>query len=257
MVNDTFRGITGTPGEGRIFIDSAPFVLPLVNEAIADYQRYLDNNGINTNVREIFFDVLHHNAIPPLDGPRGPAVPDPAVRQHLSYTGFFDGLRNHENPRLPADLLVPKKMWQRTAHTGLVFTEFRPIEDDDGLQSYFQGSDLGNWEFRHDGIFWNGALVEKEVRLRYVAQAGFFGEALAPEDFPITPLPFKESLEALALLVAEKFCAARLPGGATDALLAKFAVVMSLVINRQTLALQTRRFARAPYGEDGDVFGTW
>lgn len=256
-VNDTFKGATGTPGEGRVLVDSAPFMLPFLNEAIADYQRFLDNAGIATNIKEVFYMQTTNTQIPPINGPTGPGSPDPAMRQHLSYTGFFDGFTNYAQPALPSDLLVPKKMWQRTAGAGLTFAEFLPTEDDDGLQSYFQGIDLGNWEWRDDGIWWNGAIQPKEVRLRYIGQAAFYGEALSPADFPTTPLPFRDCLEALALLVAEKFCSARLPAGATDGLITKFMTVMQMVINRHTLALQTRRYSRAPYGEDGDIFGFW
>lgn len=256
-VNDTFKGATGTPGEGRVFVDNAPFVLPFVNEAIADYQRFLDTAGIPTYVKEVAFMQNTNNQIPPINGPSGPGVPDPAVRQHLSYTGFFDGFTNYPQPALPSDLIVPKKMWQRTAGAGLTFSDFLPIEDDDGLQNYFQGADLGNWEFRMDGLWWNGATIPKEVRLRYIAQAAFYGEALSPANFSTTPLPFRDSLEALSLLVAEKFCSARLPSGATDGLITKFITVMGMIVNRHTLALQNRRYSRAPYGEDGDVFGYW
>ena len=257
-VNDTFRGATGTPGEGRVFVDSAPWTLPLVNESIAEYQRYLDNAGITTNIKEVFFLANSNTAIPPINGPNGVAVPDPAVRQHLHYTGFFDGFIQHAQPQLPSDLLVPKKMWERMAGTGLTFSEFMPVEDDGGLGSLLQGTTLGAWEFRADGLWWNGSLVPQELRLRYIGQAGFFGLPLAPEQFPTTPLPFRDCLEALSLLVAEKFCAARLPAGATDGLLAKYTNVMQMIVNRHTLALQTRRFSRAPYGDDGDYFyGYW
>lgn len=240
-----------------MLVDNAPFMLPFVNESIADYQRFLDNAGIPSYVKEVFFMQTTNTQIPPVNGPTGPGSPDPSIQQHMSYTGFFDGMTNHPQPALPSDLLVPKKLWQRTAGAGLTFAEFLPTESDDGLESYFQGIDLGNWEWRSDGLWWNGAIQPKEVRMRYIAQAAFFGEALSSADFATTPLPFRDCLEALALLVAEKFCSARLPAGATDGLLTKFLTVMQMVVNRHTLALQTRRYSRAPYGEDGDIFGFW
>lgn len=242
-VNDTFKGATGTSGEGRIFTDDAPFVIPILNAAISDYQRDLDNSGVPTFTKEAFFTGL-----PVINSAaNGVGVPNPAVQQSLTYTGFFDGYQNYNTWLLPSDLLAPKKIWQRTTGTDLTLTELPRANA--GLSSRYQNMSLGEWEWRGDGIYWNGATISKDVRLRYTKQVSFYGTDLNPDDFPNTPLPFRESVECLAYLGAEKFCSSRLPDGATNGLLAKYRTEMDKIINRQVKDMQNIRVSRAAYGD--------
>lgn len=247
-LNDTFKGVTGTAGEGRVFVDSAPFILPLVNSALSKYQRDLDNAGVPTKITEVFLTNF-----PPVNGPSGVGVPDPAVQQNLNYSGFFDGFVNYDTPALPSDLLVPKDIWERSTGTGLSFT---PVAHAVGgpLLSCNQNFSIGNWDWRGDAIFWNGALVAKDIRLRYVSQISFF-EGLNPTDFPTTPLPFRESIDCLAYAVAEDFAASRLPPGATADLQTKYKTELDKIINRQVRGMQGTSWRRVGYGEDDSSDG--
>jgi len=250
-VNDTFTGATSTPGEGRVFTDGAPFTMPILNDCLADYQRELDNASIPTKYNEVFFTQALGNAIPPINSSSGAGNPNPAVQQELSFTGFFDGYQNYPVPFLPPDCLVPKRMWYRNAGTNLTFTEFFPARA--GLQSQFQDYAPGEWDWRGYSIFWNGSLVETEMRMRYVQQVAFYGSLSTPL-FSSTPIPFKDAISVLALMGAEKFCAPRLPAGATAGLLAKIRAEMDKVINREVKAMQATRHSRGAYGESGDIF---
>lgn len=250
-VNDTFKGATGTPGEGRIFTDGAPFTIPILNDCLADYQRELDNASIPTRYNEVFFTQANNNALPPINSNLGAGEPNPAAQQQLSFTGFFDGYTNYAAPALPADLLVPKRIWYRQAGGGLTFTEFFPAKA--GLQSNFQDYAPGEWDWRGFSIFLNGSLVTIEMRIRYVQQIAFYGNLSTPI-FSSTAIPFKDAISVLALMGAEKFCAARLPGGATAGLQAKIRAEMDKVINREVKAMQATRQSRSAYGDTGDIF---
>lgn len=248
-VNDTFKGATGTAGEGRIFTDGAPFVIPILNAALSDYQRDLDNSGVPTLTNEVIF----YNLPPINSAANGVGVPNPAVQQSLTYTGFFDGYLNYNTFLLPSDLIAPKRIWQRTTGTNLTFTLVQPAAS--GLRSMYQNFGIGEWEWRMDGLFWNGATIGKDIRLRYTKQVAFYGNTLSPSVFPTTPLPFRESVECLAYLGAEKFCSSRLPPGGTADLLARYRTEMDKVINRQIKDMQTRKYARLAYGDGGADWG--
>ena len=88
------------------------------------------------------------------------------------------------------------------------------------------------WDWRGDMIYWNGATQPKDVRLRYTNLIQFYDE-VNPADFPTTPLPFRESVDCLAYLMAAEFCEPRLPPGATAELTAKYDKEIAKVINRQ------------------------
>jgi hypothetical protein len=251
-VNDTFAGATGTPGEGRVFTDSAPFILPILNDALADYIRKMHNKGVTILKKEVFI-----TNIPPVNGPSGLGVPDPAIQPFLGYNGYFDGLQLYKNPVLPCDLIVPLKLWQRNSGTGLTFGNFLPAED--GLGSHYQNNTFGNWEWRGDALYWNGALVQKDIRLRYLNTIQFFPTGTPASSFPTTSIPLRDSVSALALLCAEKFCAARLPEGATAGLLAKIELAINEVSNRYVRLKQHVGYGRDSFGdEESSIFeGGW
>jgi hypothetical protein len=249
-LNDSFPGLTDTPGEGLNFIDTAPFVLPILNDAIAEYVRQMHNNGVDILTKEVFL-----YAIPQVNGPLGQGVPDPTIQQNLSFNGFFDGALNYATPALPIDCLVPLKMWTRTNGTGLTFQKFTECQD--GLKSRYQDFTLGEWDWRGDAIFWNGSLGVMDLRLRYLGTVQFFPSTTPPAQFNQTPVPLRDALTALAYLCAEKFAASRVQAGGTADLMAKAAKAIADVVNRQVRARQHRVHYRQPYGESGDVFGYW
>lgn len=247
-VNDTFRGATQTPGEGRVLTNDSPFAIPCINDALSDYSRELDNSGVPTLFKETF--MLN---FPPVNSILGAGIPNATVQQELSYTGFFDGLVSTTDLVLPADLLSPKRMWYRASNTGQPFYEFLPAPA--GLQSYFQGLVPGMWDWRGNSIFWNGAVQPIDIRMRYNAQVEFYG-VIDPTDFADTALPFRDCVSVLALMVAEKFCAARLPAGATADLGAKIKYKMDQVINRQVKKAQTTTYSRRAFGDE-ECGGGW
>ena len=249
-VNDTFAGASQTPGEGRIYTDAAPWVLPSLNAALSKYQRDLDNSGVPTSAREVFLFN-----IPPINSPIGVGVPNPAVQQNLNYSGFYDGYQNYADPFLPPDLIAPQKIWQRNSGTNLTFTPFDHAPE--GLPSVLQNLSLGMWDWRGDVIYWNGATQPKDIRLRYSNLIQFY-DNVDPDDFPTTPLPFRESVDCLAYLMAAEFCEPRLPPNACLELTAHYNTEIAKVINRQVKKLQSVRYSRGEFGDSGEGgYGGW
>jgi hypothetical protein len=301
-VNDTFKGATGTPGEGRNFIDSGPFMVPLINEALNQLQRDLETAGVTTLRKEA---IVY--SIPAVDGANGAGVPDPAAQQSLGFAGLYDGSNLWTNIVLPPDTLTPVRLWQRSSGTGLPFTDFP--ECTTGLISRNQDFKLGEWEWRGDAIYWNGALVPKDVRIRYTAQAGTYTYVWQPSwsyalgalildssnhvwqvttagisgaaspSWPSSPssgatvtdgtvtwtyqsgatvttifmtwrLPFMDAQQAIAAYMAATFAQSRLPDGAVNWLLAKYAGSLQKMVGRSVRAKQHAPVERVSFGDD-------
>lgn len=237
-------------GAGRIFTDSNPAVLPLLNDALADLQRGLQNQGVTTNLKEYFTPLT--TPVTPVNSSLGVAVPNPGVQQCLSYTGFFDGLLNAANPSLPIDCLVVTQLWNRQSGTQLTYTEIDQAES--ALESRYQGFNLGEWEWRGDSLWWNGSLVSMDIRIRYIGAITFYGSSTPVSSFPTTTLPFRDCVTALAYLVAEKFAASRVPSGATNDLIVKAQKAIDDMANRYIRRGQSVVVERSAYGYDGDLF---
>src|SRR5277367_2448871 len=111
IVNDSFVGSTGTPGEGRVLTDNAPFTLPYLNSAIRKMAQVLRNNGVSTVIKDNWIMT-----------PLLPVVNiDPSVQTFLSWTGYFDGTNMWPAPYLPPDLIVPMELWERQTGGELPF----------------------------------------------------------------------------------------------------------------------------------------
>lgn len=246
-LNDTQAGATGTPGEGRIFTDNAPFAIPLLNTSIGELQRRLQNMGVTTKIKEV---VLTN--IPPINSSQGIGNPNPAVQQNLGYLGFFDGLLSYQIPSLPFDVLVPTIVQQRQTGSNLPFTPVTIAEE--GLPSVLQGNTLGQWEWRGDAIYWNGSLSAMDARIRYLAAAAYFSSTIPVTDYPTTQVPIRDSVNALSWLIAEQFMDARLPPGASNPMLARSDKAISDMASRYTRAQQNRTHERQAFGDDaGDA----
>ena len=235
---------TQNNGAGLIFTDSASFVLPLLNDACRRLQRDLEDAGVPTRTNEVFIPDL-----PPLATPGGVGVPDPTIQQNLSFSGFFDGQTLHATPTLPTDLLVPMRMWQRSSGTGLTMSEVTPAQA--GLSSEYQDFSMGNWDWRNDAMYWNGALVAKDIRLRYKqAIANFTGSP----DFATTTIPFLDSEEPLSYLMAYKFSASTSGAAAAADLLQGYERSKGKIISRYIRIQQETYYHRQAYGDSGDMF---
>ena len=69
--------------------------------------------------------------------------------------------------QLPQDLLEPLKIWERQNGTQDNFVEMNNLTYAGGLSARQQDQRLLDWEWRSDGIYFVGALVDTQIRLRY------------------------------------------------------------------------------------------
>jgi hypothetical protein len=194
---------TGNNGAGRVFVDTAPFILPLLNSAVFQLQRDLENYGYKATTQEVIF-----YSIPAISGANGPGIIDPAAQQNLNFTGFFNGSQQLPSPALPQNLITPLQAWQRTSGTENYFGGFSQSES--ALISANQGVDMGSWEWRNNAIYWNGSTQINDVKLRFSCTNPVYTPANAqPADFPFIQLPFIEDAQPLAAWMSYEFTRGR------------------------------------------------
>jgi hypothetical protein len=132
---------------GNLFTDG--LLMPYVNSAYRKLQRALAAAGQETFLVD---DVL-------LVVPAVTAV-DP------SQQVVIDDSTAPPN-QLPTDLLAPMEIWERANGSSDGFVRMVDVTSTGGLPAIGQGSTLGIWEWRADGINFLGATQDTQIRLRY------------------------------------------------------------------------------------------
>lgn len=234
LVNDSFPGLTGHLGEGRILTDKSFFFLEYLNSAIAELQDRLINNGVSTFTKEQIFTNF-------------PVVAqvDPGVQVSWSYTGFFNGTTNFPNPLLPNDLLIPLTIRER--QTGNLSWFYPMFEPGGQLPSVPQSLRMCYWEWREDAIWMPGTTQPVDLKLRYESRLPFIANT---PDFPTTIIPIRGSVNALANMVVYRYAQAR---GSVQTEMIGMAVDKAIgeMCNR-SIRSQQRKFTRPrPYRRGG------
>jgi hypothetical protein len=70
---------------------------------------------------------------------------------------------------LPVNLLAPLKIWERTNGSSDEFVPMTNLTDGGGLPSREQSQILESWEWRSDGLYFIGATVDTQIRVRFMA----------------------------------------------------------------------------------------
>lgn len=135
---------------GNVFTDAV--LLPYANSAYRRCQRKLANSGSDLFITDDVLLIV--KAIP-------------AAQQDPSTQTVINDATPAPN-QLPANLLVPSKVWERPSGTKQDFVEMVDLTSHGGLPSRIQGFTLGEYEFRTDGLYFVGATVDTQIRLRYV-----------------------------------------------------------------------------------------
>ncbi len=124
-------------------------LLPYANSAYRKVQRGLSMSGAPLFIVDNVLIVI------PLVSPV-----DPAVQVILNDATAPPN-------QLPIDLLEPVKIEERPNSSNQNFVEMVDLTEHGGLPSQTQGSTLGMWEWRTDGIYFVGATQDTQIRLRY------------------------------------------------------------------------------------------
>lgn len=205
FVDDDKRGATGTAGEGQILTNNTPgTTLPqsvtlqnFMNSAIREVRRDCGIMGQPTFIRDNY--VL--TGLPPINSNLGVGVMNPATQQSLSLVGFFDGVNMNANFLLPSDILQPLELWERLTGTVNPFSEMR--QSTGALRPRNQINALHDWEWRGNAIWFNGAILSRDVRIRYVGSLASLAESSI--DWSQTFVPIPDCQEAVADKIAVRY----------------------------------------------------
>jgi len=167
---------------GNLFTDAV--LLPYVNSGYRKVQRALANIQSGTFLSDNVLLVV-------------PAVTQVDASAQVSITDA-----TAPPNQLPADLLVPVKLWERANGSSDDFMEMTDLTDHDGLPSEPQSQMLRYWEWRADGLYFLGATQDTQIRLRYQKSYPDLTDATSP-------VLVRQAQEAIAYYAAAMAGAAR------------------------------------------------
>lgn len=190
---------------------------------------------------------------------------DPASQCFISWTTFFDGTGYQTGPVLPINLILPLWMSERPSNTNFPFPDVnRPNMTCmlDGMQSARKYQRNSQWEWREDKIFFPGALIPVDFRIRYrgyLADINNVGNAR----WFTQPVPVMRCLDALAWWICAEFAAARsADGDASEQMLAiagsckeEAVAATKLLANRDVMKNERVNVRRIPYGGGSRGYG--
>lgn len=160
---------------GNVFSDQ--FILPFMQIAYRKINKTLGNINSATYIQD---GVL-------LTVPAVAAI-DPSAQVSITDATAAPN-------QLPTDLLVPIKVWERPLGSNDDFQEMTDLSEMGGLPSQPQGSSLNFWEWRMDGIYFIGATVDTQIRIRYQSTPG-------DVTGPLASVLLRDGQNAMALLTA-------------------------------------------------------
>jgi hypothetical protein len=146
--------------QGNLFTDSV--LLPYANSAYRKLQRALGNAGGGGFIQDDALLVL-------------PAVAQADTSLQVSITDATTSPN-----QLPTDLVVPLKLWERPNGSTSDFVEMVDLTRHGGLPSRAQNTTLSVWEWRGDGLYFLGATLDTQIRLRYAKAYPDFTDASSP-----------------------------------------------------------------------------
>ncbi len=224
---------------GEIFADSQAYVLPTVNLGWRKLQKKLTDKGHPRLEAEA--DILQLPVTTNLD---------PISQQWISWSGFFDGTNVQNTPTLPGDFIAPLRIWERpSVSVGTPnFNRLLPMSPaPDALRSNQKGSWNRYWDWRNDALYFRGAIVLTDWRLRY---SSYLPDLVNASTFATTPVPILRSAEALAYYAAAEFVNPR--GGVLGTTFeAKGDMAIDQITNAFAKLQQRASFSRRAWGMRG------
>lgn len=240
FVNDDKKGATGTAGEGQILTNTSITTSRLMASAIRETYRDCRIMGDTVLVKDNYLLTL-----PPVNSSLGSGVMNPAVQVSIQNVGYFDGLMMWPNLVLPSDFYLPLEMWERQSGTNNPFGMMN--QSSGALAPRNQTQTLGDWEYRSDGLWMNGATQERDIRLRYIAQMPNIILPSPHMDWTNTFVPIKDSQEAIADKISLRY-ARRLGGDVLADVQAQAKSSITALRQQVTRARQMINFERPAYG---------
>lgn len=248
LVNDDGAGATGTVGEGQIVVDNAAISVKLFN-ALNSALIWLYQSMGNVGDPTLIFDNYILKNLPVVHGVNGIGSPDPAVQVMLGWAGFFDGTQWWPDFKLPSNMAEPTRIWERVTSTNLPFKPLQQAQD--GLSPSWQGILLGAWEWREDGIWFNGSTQNCDIRIRGLKKLPlFYGPNI---DYTTTYIPLAGCTNAVAFQAASIIEGSLGNPDVETKRETQAAAHLQLLRNQKTRRKQTVNFNRPAYKEGEGV----
>ena len=247
-VRDDMAGATDTIGEGQILVNDLTVSVTMAN---------LFNSAVREVARRLRIAqapmLIHDNYviynIPPLNGPMGFQVADPAVQVEISFNGYFDGTLWHNSAGnsygLPQDVFQVIRCWERENKSQNNFCDMG--EPSDGLAGVYQTNGFGRWEWRQDRICLPGSLDYRDLRLRYLMMLSTLFVSHA--DPATTYVPILDSEEAIARVI-DRLYAARQGGTLYEMRKAEADEAIYELVNEQVHRRQGTNYPTQAYGNE-------
>jgi len=240
-LNDALKSLESSGG--KIVEDTEAFTQQAANTAYRKMQEFLANLGITRNIQEAVIPSL-------------PVVAslDPATQCFISWQTYFDGVNFVPAPTLPADMIFPLKIWERTSGQNACFP-CEPMEQIlDGLPSRSKVWCSGYWEWRQDAIYFPGSLMVMDFRLRYANFLADFADSGNIRWFD-QPVPIARCQSAFAWYLCAEFVSARGDEARAMDFTARAEADAKLIMNREFRQNQRVNVRRQPRGRSGNQFG--
>lgn len=236
--------------QGDLLTDDYAGVFSLVNSAYERIQVELAASGVETMKNYAWLIGLP--AMPTIDPEARIIVTDNGTL--IIYPGTGLGDLSFSEPLLPADLLVPLRLWERQTATQNYRSEMK--EPNGGLLSLVQQLFLIDWEWGSyqsgDALMFRGAQQVQDVKIEYE-------KILAQVSAVTDPLPMRGVTNAAAYQVAKMFTAGR-GGEMADGFGKEGEAEIQLIIDKNSRKRQRKRQRRVPYSGRGFRTGlgqTW
>lgn len=210
-IRDDMPGATDTVGEGQILVDNMATSVTMANFFNSAVRELCRKLRIVDGTMLIADNYILSN-IPPMNGPQGFQVADPAVQVMIGFNGYYDGTQWNNGAgnswQLPQGCYEVVRCWERQHSSNNVFRDMG--EPANGLAGLYQTCGFGRWEWRQNMVVLPGSLDYRDLRLRYkmILNALFVAHA----DPATTYLPIMGCEEAVARIIDRLYAARQ--GGA-------------------------------------------
>jgi hypothetical protein len=178
-----------------ITITGSPYMQQCFNTAWRRMQEYLANKGYIKFTSEIELDNL---------APKTSL--DPAVQTSLDWNGYNNGTVLNTAIKLPQDLIMPVRVWQRVTGQNAMFSPMQ--EWIDGMPSIPATPYNQTWEWRGDAIYFTGANINLDLRIRYANYLPDFIETTTAAWYQ-QPVPIVRALDSLSFFVCAEIAGSR------------------------------------------------
>lgn len=192
---------------------------------------------------------------------------DPAAVSSLSWFNIFDGNNYQTAPVLPTDFMRPLWISERPSGSNFPFPDVNAPNMrcmTDGLQSQRKYQRNGQWEWRGDGIYYPGATIIVDFRIRFRRSLPAIVD-IGTQHWWESFVPIVDCEDALSWWIACEWAIARsADGDATEGMLGVAAACKEeamaatvLMSNQDVMSNQRDDVRRIPYGGGNRHGGGW